>query len=73
MSDAKPFGGLTHHRAGVEKLRKFFNDNPEEELTVESAAAKIGVGERTAATYLSHLAGEGGDLERISVYRVRSR
>lgn len=73
MDDPKPYGWITEHRAGVEKLRTFFRDNPAEELTAEDAAQKLGVGLRTAATYLGHLSGKGGDLERVSIYRQRKQ
>jgi Fic family protein len=67
--DVKPFGGLSGHRAGVVKLSLFFCDNPGEELSIEDAALKLGVSLRTAATYLSYLAREDGELERVSIYR----
>lgn len=68
--DRSPTKRRTKHRSGVVKLSVFFCDNPDEELTAEDAAMKLGISPRSAANYLSMLCSEGG-LERVSVYRVK--
>jgi response regulator of citrate/malate metabolism len=53
------------------KLRKFWVDNPMEELSAEDAAAKLGITREVAANQLRVLATRGLS-ERVSVYRKRS-
>jgi len=54
----------------TDRLRKFFTDNPGEELSVSDASAKLGISPRTAQNVLSTLAGQG-KLERTSIYRLK--
>ena len=56
-------------RAGVEALRRFFAENPCEELTPEDAAIKAGVSLKSAGEYLSQLV-RTGEVERVRVYRA---
>ena len=51
-------------------LVDFFLANPQEELTAEDAAAKLGVNETYSGKLLSTLAGLEV-LERVSVYRLK--
>ena len=60
----------SENRRGVATLKKFFEANPDEELTTAEAAAKIGTSHHTAMNYLAHLKGQGV-LERVSVYRLK--
>lgn len=52
-----------------ERLRRFFAENPHEELSAEDAMAKLSRGTTVIAT-LGRLSAEGF-LERVSVYRLR--
>jgi Fic family protein len=54
----------------TDRVRKFFTDNPTEELSVSDASVKLGISPRTAQNILSTLAGRG-ELERTSIYRLK--
>lgn len=66
----KPNKSGSQVRRGETTLRDFFTANPGEELTIADAAAKIGIDQKSAATYLARLKGLGL-LERISIYRLK--
>lgn len=51
-------------------LRKFFTDNPDEELTAEDAAMKFGVSIKRAGNILAAMSGKGL-LQRVSIYRLK--
>lgn len=52
------------------KLRKFYLENPDEELSAEDAAAKLGITPQSASMVL-RLLKTRWRLERVSVYRLR--
>jgi predicted ArsR family transcriptional regulator len=54
------------------KLRKFYAENPLEELSADDVAAKLGITHQAASMQLRLLATRGL-LERVSVYRVRPK
>lgn len=60
----------SNQRGGAETLRQFFAANPDEELTIEDAANKLGVNHKSAGSYLARLKAEG-ILQRISIYRAK--
>lgn len=59
-------------RFGERTLVEFFKQNPDEELTADDAAAKIGCTAGSARNYLASLSGDG-ILERVSVYRLKRK
>lgn len=61
------------NRKGMTELRRVFETNVGEWMTVADAALHLGVSEKTARSYLSGLAGDGGLLERVSVYKVKGQ
>jgi Fic family protein len=59
------------NRSAVKALVDFFNSNPDEELTIDDATAKMDCSRITAANALSHLSGTDY-LERVTIYRRKS-
>lgn len=66
----QPSKARSESRKGFNALRDFFAANPDEELTIEDAAAKLGVNTTSAGSYLAKLKGMGM-LERVSIYRLK--
>jgi Fic family protein len=66
---AQPSKPRSNVRKGEATLREFFAANPDEELSIEDAASKLGVNQKSAGSYLARLK-TTGLLERVSVYRL---
>lgn len=61
---------MSEKRKGEDTLIAFFSENPDEELTIADAAAKLGVNYHSAGCYLAKLKARGV-LERVSIYRLK--
>jgi DNA-binding IclR family transcriptional regulator len=59
-------------RAGAMELKRLFLANDGEWMTVKDAAQHLGIAEKTAASYLGGLVGQGL-LERVSIYKVKGQ
>lgn len=69
LSEAGSKGRAPRTNAPI-NLKKFFADNPGEELTVEDTATKFGISFKRARNMLAALSG-AGLLERVSIYRLK--
>jgi hypothetical protein len=55
------------------RVRRFFADHPDEELTAADFRSKFNCSEATRRWIMVALGGEGGELESVHVIRLRSK
>lgn len=65
--------GKTPYVSLATRLRRFWNDNPGEELSISDIARKFSVSERTATNAVRAVHHGGMPIDRVSIYRPRGQ
>lgn len=55
------------------RVRRFFADHPDEELTAADFRSKFNCSEATRRWIMVALGGEGGEIESVHVIRLRAK